>query len=349
MQTAPFPVHRVTVPTPFAVGPVNAYLIGAEPLTLVDCGPGTDEAWRGLRAGVEAAGHRLENIRRLVLTHPHHDHAGLARRVQDISGCSIYGHSLDHPRLRDEPGEWDAFVGFLLEGCRRAGVPVRYRVALDLGLQGFRQYADPIDRLEPLGEGDGLAFRGFRLAVLHTTGHARGALCLWESGSRCLISGDTVLPGISSNAILEPSPRGFRQRTLLEYVKTLKRLAGLAVRWVLPGHGDELGEPQGNEDVLAPLVAQRLDFYERRAREILELVDQGIERPWDIVMRLFPDLDPSYAFLGVSEVVGHLDLLADRGDIEFEGQEGEWRARIRNRPGVGTTARGVPSGAAGFP
>ena len=97
---------------------------------------------------------------------------------------------------------------------------------------------------------------------------------------------------------------------------------------MLPGHGEEFGAAEPGEDAVSPLVAQRLDFYDRRAGQILALVRQGVTTPWEMVRRLFPDLDPGYVFLGVSEVVGHLDLLADRGEVVFEGQEGTWRVEL---------------------
>jgi glyoxylase-like metal-dependent hydrolase (beta-lactamase superfamily II) len=319
---AALPIHRIPVPTPFPVGPVNAYLIDAVPLTLVDSGPKTDEAWAALRQGVEAVGHRIEEIRRLVLSHPHHDHAGLAQTIQKVSGCSVYAHSTDQRRLMGASGEWDRIVAFVLEACRRAGVPGRYVVALEVGFRVMGQYGEPIDAVEGLDEGDRVAFSDTALAVLHTPGHAPGALSYWQPEGRVLFSGDTLLPNISSNAIIEPDPARFRRRTLLEYIATLKRLASLSVGWVLPGHGEEMG---GSGDVLSPLVAKRLALYERRASEILELVRQGMGRPWDLVEKLFPDLDPPHVFLGVSEVVGHLDLLADRGQVRFEGQDGPWR------------------------
>ncbi len=311
--------HRIPVPTPFPVGPVNAYLLGPEPLTLVDCGPRTDEAWDALRAGVGAAGFRVEDVARLVLTHPHHDHAGLARRVRNASGCAVFAHPADHARLLDRPGEWDAIAGFLVEVCRRAGAPEEVLGALREGLGRLPGYAEPLDAVAPLGEGDALGGGGQTLAVLHTPGHARGALCLWEPAEGVLVAGDTLIPHISSNAILEPGTGAFRQKTLLQYRETLTRLSALGPRSVLPGHGEPLGDPR-------ELVRRRLALQEARAEKLRRWVAAGPARPWRLAQRLFPDLGPSQAFLAVSEVVGHLDLLAERGQVAFEGQEGRWEA-----------------------
>jgi glyoxylase-like metal-dependent hydrolase (beta-lactamase superfamily II) len=187
-------------------------------------------------------------------------------------------------------------------------------VAQNLG--SIAQYAEPLSGVEGLGQGDRVTFREGSWEVLHTPGHARGALCLWEPGHRQLLSGDTLIGHISSNALLEPDPTCFRKRTLLEYRASLERIRGLAPLWVGPGHGAPV-----EEGGVEPLLAGRFSFYERRARAILTLVGEGLRRPWQVAARLFPDLPPEAAFLAVSEVVGFLDLLAERGEVAFEGQE----------------------------
>lgn len=314
-------LHRIPIPTPFPVGPVNAYLLGPEPLTLFDCGPKTQEAWEALRAGLEAAGFGVEDVERLVLSHPHQDHAGLARRVGEVSGCRVYAHPADHARLRGLPGVWERISGFLVEACRRAGAPDEVLGGLEAALARLPAYTEPLDAVAPLNEGDVLEVGGGRFQVLHTPGHARGALCLWEAKQSTLLAGDTLLPRVSSNAILEPAAGVFRERTLLRYRETLTRLAGLAPAAVFPGHGEPLGDPRG-------LVARRLALHDVRAAQIRRLVAEGCTRPWQIAGRLFPGLDPAQSSLAVSEVVGHLDLLAERGEVVFEGQDGPWVADL---------------------
>jgi glyoxylase-like metal-dependent hydrolase (beta-lactamase superfamily II) len=311
--------HRIAIPTPFPVGPVNAYLLGPSPVTLVDCGPRTDEAWEALRAGLQLAGRRVEQVERLVLTHPHHDHAGLARRVRGASGCRVYAHPADRPRLLGRPGEWDRISGFLVEACRRAGVPVEALRVLEEQFSGVQVYAEPLDEVLTLAEGETLPVGSRALSVLYTPGHARGAVCLWEPSGRVLLSGDTLLPHISSNAILEPGLDAFRDKTLLRYQETLGRLSNLRPAAVLPGHGDPMG---GVQD----LIRRRLALYENRAARIRTLVGEGLSSPWQVAERLFPGISASQAFLAVSEVVGHLDLLAAQGEVAFEGQEGPWVA-----------------------
>src|SRR5919106_1810218 len=88
-QAAEAGIHRIAVPTPFAVGRVNVYLIEDEPLTLVDAGPNSGSSFDELQRGVEALGHALEDIELVILTHQHIDHLGLVGLVASRSGAEV--------------------------------------------------------------------------------------------------------------------------------------------------------------------------------------------------------------------------------------------------------------------
>ncbi len=74
-------IHRISVPTPFYVGPVNVYLIEEDPLTLIDAGPRDDASLEGLRSGLNQLGYKLSDIKRIIISHAHADHYGLARVI----------------------------------------------------------------------------------------------------------------------------------------------------------------------------------------------------------------------------------------------------------------------------
>src|SRR6476619_4245605 len=73
----------ISLPTPFYIGAVNVYVIKEDPITIIDTGPKTREAVDALRAGLRHNGLTTGDIRRIVLTHAHEDHCGLARSVRD--------------------------------------------------------------------------------------------------------------------------------------------------------------------------------------------------------------------------------------------------------------------------
>jgi glyoxylase-like metal-dependent hydrolase (beta-lactamase superfamily II) len=149
--------------------------------------------------------------------------------------------------------------------------------------------------------------------VIYTPGHAPNHVCFHQPELRALIAGDHVLGEITSNPILEaplPGTRA-RPRSLPDYLAALERVAGLRVLWVYPGHGAPF---QGHRK----LIRERLAFHDRRAAKVLGFLAGGPATVYDLSRRLFPNLAGVDLFLGLSETLGHLDLLEDRGQVAVQ-------------------------------
>jgi glyoxylase-like metal-dependent hydrolase (beta-lactamase superfamily II) len=95
--TIPDYLHTIPLPTPFPVGPVNVYLAEGEPLTLVDAGPRYDPAREALEVALAGHGYRVADLRRIVLTHAHPDHCGLAAELARVSGAEVLTHAASLP------------------------------------------------------------------------------------------------------------------------------------------------------------------------------------------------------------------------------------------------------------
>src|SRR5438067_13596670 len=131
----------ISLPTPFYIGPVNVYLIKEDPITLIDTGPKTAEAIDALRAGLKQAGVGVADIRRIVLTHAHEDHCGLARSLRDEArAAEVFVHDWEtgHRASRLEHEE-------NLTLLQRAGVPDDEIHLMRCLYEEVRQYADSLD------------------------------------------------------------------------------------------------------------------------------------------------------------------------------------------------------------
>src|SRR5881227_1057701 len=131
----------IPLPTPFYVGPVNVYLVAEEPVTLIDTGPKTKEASEALKEGLRKARFRVRDIRRIVLTHAHEDHCGLAKALRDEAKEArvfVHGWETGHRAGRFE---YEEHRQLLL----RAGVPSDEVEAMRKLYNNFRQYADALD------------------------------------------------------------------------------------------------------------------------------------------------------------------------------------------------------------
>jgi glyoxylase-like metal-dependent hydrolase (beta-lactamase superfamily II) len=120
------------------------------------------------------------------------------------------------------------------------------------------------------------------------------------------------LGNITPNPVIEPDlelPDG-RRRSLTEYLASLDRFAAMAPKLVLPGHGP------GFTDVTT-LIELTRNHHDQRCIEVLDLVRTlGTPTPFDLSVAMFPQLEGFSHMLGISEALGHLDLLEDAGQVD---------------------------------
>src|SRR5437899_10446216 len=130
----------ISLPTPFYIGTVNVYLVAEDPITIIDTGPKTSEAIQALRTGLKDAGFGVADIRRIVLTHAHEDHCGLARALRDeAKDAEVLVHNWETGH-RAGRLEYEEHRQLLV----RAGVPDEEVEAMRKLYDSFRQYADAL-------------------------------------------------------------------------------------------------------------------------------------------------------------------------------------------------------------
>jgi glyoxylase-like metal-dependent hydrolase (beta-lactamase superfamily II) len=318
-------LHAIELPTPFPVGPITVYLCHGpgEPLTLIDAGPHTAETQAALEAGLAVLDHTLDDLDRIIVTHAHVDHFGLAADLVDVSGAQVWTHSWNIRTLGDYQADRAHRLAFYADLLRQAAVPADILSAVGQATQGVNRFSRPVSVDVTLQEGDTLRLADLNWQVLHTPGHAAGLICLYEPTSRTLLSSDHLLADISSNPVVEPPPPGRveRPRSLALYKESLQRVAAMEIERALPSHGPVIYDVTG-------LVKERLSFHQQRMIRVLDAVQQGASTTWDVTNAIFPDRSPLDTFLAVSEVIGHLDLLEMEGKIRGEQVNGVIRWQV---------------------
>jgi glyoxylase-like metal-dependent hydrolase (beta-lactamase superfamily II) len=301
-------VHRLAIPTPFAVGRVNVYLIEDDPLTLVDAGPNSGTSFDELQRGIEGLGHALEDIDLVILTHQHIDHLGLVSLVAARSGAEVAAIDVAVPVVEKYSVEAEADDDFARDTMLRHGIPEDVVAALQSVSRAFRAWGARAKVTMPLHDGQALGFRDRTLYVHHRPGHSPSDTIFHDRERRMLIAADHLLAHVSSNPLITRPRDGSAERpkALVQYLASLGATREMDVDLVLPGHGDPITDHR-------ELIDQRFALHRRRADKIQRLLEERPRTAYEIAQALWGNIAVTQAYLTLSEVLGHLDLLANEG------------------------------------
>ncbi|HUR62164.1 MAG TPA: MBL fold metallo-hydrolase [Candidatus Thermoplasmatota archaeon] len=309
-------VRRIQVPLPFALQSANCWLFPGHEPVLVDCGIGTPEAYAALLAGLRDAG--VDPVRlRLLVTHGHVDHAGNAARLRREFGVPLWAPAAESAFIetfrRDAGPRNEEFMAAL----RAHGVPSDVVRTIGGRSQSIDLHLEDTSISRPVRDGDAVRLGDHDARLRLAPGHTPGSILL-ETADNQLVSGDTLLEHITSNAIeLRDADRG-RYRTYLDTLAGLQRYVGCEV---LPGHHAPF--------ILTDAVLDgHLAKHHRRRARVLEQLDVP-RTAWEILPRVLPHLAPDQTFLGMCEVVGHLNALDIDGLVGRKDDAGGVRRFVR--------------------
>jgi len=316
-------IHRLEIPTPFAVGRVNCYLIEDEPLTLIDTGPNSGKSLDELEQRLAALGHSVDELELIVLTHQHMDHLGLVEILARRSGAEVAALDLLVPYLADFRASMAADDEFSQAVMRRHGIPADLVTVLGSLGAAFRAFGSRGQVTQPLREDEPLVLRDRTLTVLHRPGHSPSDTVFWDAERGLLIAGDHLLAHISSNPLISRPIDGRpaavagdeRPQALLTYLESLMATRELPVNLVLPGHGEPITDHRA-------LIDERVRLHQRRAQKILRMLAPRPLTAYEVALEMWGKVAVTQAYLTLSEVLGHLDLLLRDGlvrELEHDG------------------------------
>jgi glyoxylase-like metal-dependent hydrolase (beta-lactamase superfamily II) len=310
-------VHQLEIPMRHnPLGKTYSYLL-EEARTLIDTGVPTGDAYAALKEQLGAAGLRVSDLERIIVTHMHTDHIGLVERIREKADVRVIAHE-EAVRIQRR---W-------AEMRETAGDEIRSEIAL-LGGRGFLRVLSQLENVvrsprwrldidDTIEDGATLELEGSRLRAIWTPGHSREHVCLHDAERRVLFSGDHVLPKITSHishhTFMEGDPLG-------EYLAALEKVRYLPVNLVLPGHEWSFQDLSGR-------VSELEAHHERRCGEIVRSLGSGGKNVFEVSSTIswdskpWPEMEFWTKRMAAAETYAHLVYLRNLGRVREELREG---------------------------
>jgi len=304
----------IRMPLPFTLAHINLWAIAdGERWALVDSGlrsPETAEAWRRLRDG--ALGGR--GVSRVIVTHMHPDHVGMAGWITRRAGCQLWMTRLEYLTCRvlvADSGREPPEDG--IRFYRRAGwdddAIEHYRTRF--GAFGRHTHALP-DSYRRIRDGEILRIGGHDWEVVVGSGHSPEHACLYCPALRLLVSGDQVLPRISSNVSVFPTEPD--ADPLGDWLGSIERIRTRVPDdvLVLPAHNLPFRGLHARLDDLRDGHLEGLARLRERLaepRRVIDLFPALFARPID---------DPHLLGMATGETLAHLNRLLAQGEAQWD-------------------------------
>ncbi len=297
---------------------MNAYLIEDDPLTLLDSGPNSATSLVALEHALADHGRRVEDLELIVVSHQHMDHVGLVEILRRRSGAEVAALDALAPWLAAYGEHMEADDAFAQGVMVRHGIPEDVRHALRAVSAIVRAWGAMATVTRPLADGEDLVLRDRTLRVAHRPGHSPSDIVLHDASRGILLAADHLIGHISSNPLIARPLDGTdteRPKALLTYIASMTATRTMdGVELVLPGHGDPIADH-------VALVDERLRMHDRRAAKIHGLIAERPRSAYEIAQALWGNVAITQAYLTLSEVLGHIDMLVAGGAVAEEAAE----------------------------
>ena len=287
MQIRPFPqlenIYPVAIPFPnnSHLISANIYAVGKKSVTLIDTGPKFPGIFTLLEKQLTLAGIKMTSIERILVTHGHIDHFGLAVEIQKAAGHPVEFliHADDSWKSSSENLRGQLWIPEADNFMAMAGVPEEAIETAKNRFIFFKTMCDPLDTISTMTDGDEIEADGYQLKIIHTPGHTAGSCCIYESGHKILFSGDHIIKHI-----------------------------GLDVQYVFPGHGEYI------ED-LSDIISSYKSHHHQRMDLLWQALKNSPRPIYDLVDDIFPYMPRNDIFLAISDIVAHLEILMNAGRV----------------------------------
>ncbi len=308
---------QIPLPIPYAVGPVNSYLFLDPVPTLIDCGLKTDACWHALEEGLAEHGLTVSDIQRIVITHAHVDHIGLAGKIAAHSQAKVWVSTLVEPWALHINEKWPSRMHFMVQTLAPFGFSAADLARLEQGMATTTAMWDPLpaDRLVTFGLEDTLDLGGLPWQVIYTPGHCNNQTCFYQEATGQFLAADMLLAVTPTPVIEEPIDGGDeRVPGLPQFLDSLALVEELAIDIVYPGHGAPFSDHRALIERQSTRIAERTE----QCYDLIAAEDQTFHT---LLQTLYGGRPTAELFPAIGMLLGYIDLLELGGLIKGYRQD----------------------------
>ena len=319
MLIKPFPrlnnIHAIAIPIPdiSQLITANVFVVGKGPVTLIDTGPKSPTALDFIESQLSLKGLGFQDIERIILTHGHVDHFGLATAIKNAAGRKIqcFIHAEDRWQLSSQYLTRETATEEWADLMANAGLPQGEMEIIRKQISVLKGFGDALEDVSIMVDGQEFNGDGYELKVVHTPGHTPGSCCIYECRQQVLFSGDHLIKHITPNLFIGVKKERLRNggyRSLTAFIDSLDKLLEFDARFVCSGHGEYIEDLPG-------IISSYKTHHHQRSRQVRKALYKKERTLYAIIDEVFSHVPQGETFLAISELAAHLEILLAEGKV----------------------------------
>ena len=311
----PLGIYKVKLPLPFRLNHVNCHAVkGSLGWWIIDAGLSREATIEGWMQFFEEHGIKPSDIKGIYLTHFHPDHYGCSGWLQNYSGAPVYIGEIDAERINSYWKGKNSLLDALDTLFRTNGMPEEIVKETIGSVDNIIRYTSPHAELITLEAGQVVMIGDFEYEVILTPGHTDGHICFYNVEHGVLLSGDHLLPDISSNVSLWPQT-GADPNPLDNFLKAIDSIRNLNCKLALPAHGKPF-------TTIEERISQLEVHHKARLQEMKECTGSGATA-YQVCKQVFrQDLSFHELRFAMAETLAHLVYLTYKEELKVVTKDG---------------------------